>query len=92
MIIITLLIILGTAYDINLRYKVLRKEDQIANHNVISNIQGNKKWSHAVTVSRLWSVETHNGSLGKYCNYNKTMFIEKNYSVQLFHYSYGKIV
>lgn len=62
------MVFLGTAYDIALRYRILRMEEQ--NRNIDSVITEMKILKSSadieddITMSKLWSVKAHNGSLG----------------------------
>lgn len=65
---VLLFVILGTFYDISLRYQVLTTEKKGQS---IGNIMTEMKMFNAdepveseITIAKLWSVKKHNGSLG----------------------------
>lgn len=63
-------VILGTFYDVALRYQVLRTEEEKRNDaDVIlemKSLRPSGDLDGEITISKLWSVKAHNGSLGLY--------------------------
>ncbi|XP_032674888.1 nose resistant to fluoxetine protein 6-like isoform X1 [Odontomachus brunneus] len=60
------LTLIGTCYDVTLRYKVLRGTDEErsdSNTVTLSTLKPDRKVDREVTISKLWTVKTHNGSL-----------------------------
>ncbi|RLU27089.1 hypothetical protein DMN91_000888 [Ooceraea biroi] len=66
-VVVCLLTFIGTLYDAALRYKILHGRDKKnANNNILTELKlmtTNGKLDHQVTLSSLWTVTTHNGSL-----------------------------
>ncbi|XP_025155567.1 nose resistant to fluoxetine protein 6 isoform X2 [Harpegnathos saltator] len=67
-IVVLVLTLIGTCYDVTLRYKILRRgeeeeENSDGNAVTLSTLKSNKKLDRKVTISKLWAVKTHNGSL-----------------------------
>lgn len=78
-VVVCVLTLIGTCYDIILRYKVLRRTDAVNNGGnvTLSTLRSNRKHDRKVTItiSKLWTVKTHNSSLGNMlytvlCNIN----------------------
>lgn len=66
-IMVCVLVLIGTCYDIILRYKTLRGTDEECsgdNTVTLSALRSNGKVNHKVTILELWTIKTHNGSLG----------------------------
>lgn len=68
-ILVFLLILVGTFYDVALRYKILLDSNK-RNDNNITIMTGSKSlrsdgnFDRRITISKLWSTTNHNGSLG----------------------------
>ncbi|XP_014468573.1 PREDICTED: nose resistant to fluoxetine protein 6-like, partial [Dinoponera quadriceps] len=65
-VVVCILTFIGTFYDVLLRYKVLRKtSDENSDRNTItlSTLRSNSKLDNKITISKLWTVKTHNASL-----------------------------
>jgi len=66
-VIVCVLMIMGTLYDTALRYKILREIDKKDTSNNIvmeSKFMIAEQLNHQVTLSKLWAVTTHIGSMG----------------------------
>ncbi|XP_024943961.1 nose resistant to fluoxetine protein 6 isoform X2 [Cephus cinctus] len=68
---VILFVIFGTLYDITLRYRVLRADEERKRNNTVLTelkiLRPGVDFKEEITISKLWSVKTHNGSLNV-CN------------------------
>ncbi|KAL6448100.1 hypothetical protein ACFW04_000259 [Cataglyphis niger] len=66
-VIVCILILMGTFYDVILRYKILLRANQRDNNNITvkesTSLRSNENFDRRITISKLWTVTKHNGSL-----------------------------
>lgn len=68
-VLVFLLILVGTFYDVVLRYKILLEANKKNNNNItimtgLKFLRSDGNFDHRITFSKLWSMTNHNGSLG----------------------------
>lgn len=68
-VVVCVLILMGTFYDVILRYKTLRRAYKKDNNNITiikesKSLRSNGNFDRRITISKLWTMTKHNGSLG----------------------------
>lgn len=68
-VVVCVLILMGTFYDVILRYKTLRRANKKDNNNITiikesKSLRSNGNFDRRITISKLWTMTKHNGSLG----------------------------
>ncbi|KAM0733159.1 Nose resistant to fluoxetine protein 6 [Formica fusca] len=67
-VVVCVLILMGTFYDVILRYKTLRRANKKDNNNITiikesKSLRSNGNFDRRITISKLWTMTKHNGSL-----------------------------
>ncbi|XP_025264388.1 O-acyltransferase like protein-like [Camponotus floridanus] len=66
-VLVCVLVLMGTFYDVALRYKILLKANKRSNNNItitgLKSLRCDGNFDRRITLSKLWSMTRHNGSL-----------------------------